>query len=432
MNVILLSGGSGKRLWPLSNDIRSKQFIKIFKKNGSDEYESMVERIYRGLTEAMPGTTVTVATGKAQVSSIRNQLGDNVNICVEPARRDTFPAICLAAAYLKDVLNISESEPVVVCPVDPLVEAGYFTAIKSLGEAAALGDSNLYLMGIRPTYPSEKYGYIITDDNDRVKAFKEKPDIETAKKYLDEGAYWNGGVFAFKLGYVLKKAHEYMDFTDYRDLYEKYETVTKISFDYAVAEKENLISVIPYSGEWKDLGTWNTLTEAMAENTFGKATLDDTCENTHVVNELDIPILGMGLKDVVIAASADGILVADKGQSSYMKPYVEKLTGPIMYAEKSWGSYQVMDIGPESNTVKVTLLPGHRMNYHSHERRDEVWNIIEGEGKVVLDDEERPVSTGDVIYIPIGVKHTIMADTLLKVIEVQIGKDISAGDKIKY
>ncbi len=435
MNIVILSGGSGKRLWPLSNDIRSKQFIKIFRKDSDDEevkYESMIERMYAGILKVIPDASVTVGTGKAQVSSLINQLGAGVDICVEPARRDTFPAICLAASYLKDIKGIKDEEPIVVCPVDPFVEEGYFLTLKKLGKAAEVGDSNLYLMGIKPTYPSEKYGYILTDGNNDVRAFKEKPDLATAQKYLEEGAFWNGGVFAFKLSYLLKKAHELIDFTDYNDLHDKYLSIEKISFDYAVAEKEKSVSVIPYDGEWKDLGTWNTLTEAMSDKTIGEAYTDDTCSNTHIVNELDIPILAMGLKDTVVAASADGILVADKHQSSYMKPYVDNIAGPVKYAEKSWGSYRVIDIEPESMTVKVTLLPGHKMNYHSHERRDEVWNVLEGTGTVIIDGVSSSVVPGDVVKIPAGVKHTVIADTMLKIMEVQIGTEISVNDKIKY
>lgn len=432
MNIILLSGGSGKRLWPLSNDIRSKQFIKIFPKKNKDELESMVERIYRGLKNAVPDAKITVATGKSQVSSLRNQLGSDVDICIEPTRRDTFPAIALAASYVKDVLKADEEEPVVVCPVDPFVDDSYFETIAKMGEAVKNKAANLYLMGIQPTYPSEKYGYILTNPDGSVKGFREKPDLETAKQYLKENAYWNGGVFAFRLGYVLDKAHELLDFEHYADLKAKYAELTKISFDYAVVEKETSISVVPFSGEWKDLGTWNTLTEAMQTNVVGNAILADSCENVHVINELDVPILCMGLKDTVVAASADGILVSDKHESSYMKPFVEDLTGPVMYAEKSWGSYRVMDVESESMTVKVTLNPGNKMNYHAHQFRDEVWNVLEGTGTVILNGVSKSVKPGDVIELPHGMKHTIIANDTLKVMEVQIGENIRVDDKIKY
>lgn len=434
MNIVLLSGGSGKRLWPLSNDVRSKQFIKIFKcENGS--YESMVQRVYRQIRTADIDSTVTIATSKTQVSAIHNQLGMDVNICVEPYRRDTFPAIALAASYLHDIKKLSEDESVVVCPVDPYVDEEYFKALSRLGSLAGEDGANLVLMGIEPTYPSEKYGYIIPESEaeiSSVRTFKEKPDVETAEKYIQNGALWNGGVFAFKLGYLLEKAHEIIGFTDYNDLYDKYESLEKISFDYAVAEKEKKIRVMRFSGYWKDLGTWNTLTEEMAEAAIGDVTLNDSCENTSVINELNVPVLCMGTKNIIVAASAEGILVSDKEQSSYIRPYVDAMEQEVMFAEKSWGSYRVLDVGEDSMTIKVILNSGHNMNYHSHENRDEVWTVVSGMGRTIVDGMEEPVRPGDVITMQAGCKHTVFADTELELIEVQLGREISVYDKQKH
>lgn len=434
MNIILLSGGSGKRLWPLSNDIRSKQFIKLFK-NPEGDLESMVQRVYRQILSVDSEAQVTIATSKTQVSSIRNQLGEGVGICVEPCRRDTFPAIALATAYLHDVMGVAETEPVVVCPVDPYVNDDYFEYLQSLSDLAAKSPANLALMGIEPTYPSEKYGYIIPKTADKisdVETFKEKPDAATAQQYINRGALWNGGVFAYRLDYVLNRAHELIEFTDYQDLFNKYDSLTKISFDYAVVENEPLIQVLRFPGEWKDIGTWNTLAEAMDEHSVGNAILNETCENVHVLNELDMPILCMGLKDVVVSASPEGILVSDKEQSSYIKPFVDAIDQQIMFAEKSWGSFRVLDVEEESMTIKVTLNPGHRMNYHSHEHRDETWTIISGKGRTIVDGMEQPVQAGDVITMQAGCKHTIIAETELKIMEVQLGREINVHDKQKY
>lgn len=434
MNIVLLSGGSGKRLWPLSNDIRSKQFIKIFKKEDGT-YESMVQRVYRQIKKVDADATVTIATSKTQVSAIHNQLGDEVGISVEPCRRDTFPAIALATAYLVDVLHIDPEESVVVCPVDPYVEDDYFEALKGLSEQAEKGEANLVLMGIEPTYPSEKYGYIIPESANHtaaVKTFKEKPTADVAKEYIAQGALWNGGVFAYKLKYVMDIAHQLINFTDYHDLFAKYDTLTKISFDYAVVEKEKKIQVQRFAGQWKDLGTWNTLTEAMEEAVVGKGEMNDTCTGVHIVNEMDVPVLAMGLHDVVISASPEGILVSDKEQSSYIKPFVDKFEQQIMFAEKSWGSFKVIDVETESMTIKVTLNAGHSMNYHSHKNRDEVWVVISGNGKTIVDGFEQSVKTGDVITMSAGCRHTVMAETELKLIEVQLGTDINVHDKQKF
>ena len=434
MNIILLSGGSGKRLWPLSNDVRSKQFIKLFKDEAGN-YESMVQRVYRQITTVDLAAKVTIATSKSQASAIKNQLGEKAAICVEPCRRDTYPAIVLAAAYLHDELEVSGDEAVVVCPVDPYVDNTYYEAVKTLQEMAEQGEANLTLMGIQPTYPSEKYGYIIPENGEnvsKVSEFKEKPDTETAKKYITEHALWNAGIFAFKLGYLLNKAHGMIDFEDYRDLFNKYNTLTKISFDYAVVEKEPSIQVLRYSGDWKDVATWNMMAEVMADETKGRAILDENCENTNVVNELNIPILCMGCTDMIVAASGDGILISDKERSGYMKPYVEKIETEAMYAEKSWGTYTVIDVQPGSMTIKVSMKAGEHMSYHMHNYREEVWTVVSGKGKTIVDGMEQTLRTGDVITIAAGCKHMVEAISALDIIEVQLGDEISASDKIKF
>lgn len=215
-------------------------------------------------------------------------------------------------------------------------------------------------------------------------------------------------------------------------MFSKYDTLTKISFDYAVVEKESSIEVMSFAGKWKDLGTWNTLTEAMEEPTIGEAILNDKCEDVHVINELNVPILAMGIKNAVICASAQGILVSDKEQSSYIKPFVDEIDQQIMFSEKSWGSYQVITVDEGSMTVKVTLNPGHGMHYHSHKLRDEVWTVVDGTGIATVDDEKIPVKPGDVIRMKAGQKHKVEATTELKIIEVQIGEEISVHDKEKF
>ena len=162
MNIILLSGGSGKRLWPLSNDIRSKQFIKLFQREDGS-YESMVQRVYRQIQEVDGQASVTIATSRTQVSAIHNQLGEAVGISIEPCRRDTFPAIALACSYLHDEKGIGPEEAVVICPVDPYVDRDYFEALRELALLSVQGNANLALLGIEPSYPSEKYGYIIPE-----------------------------------------------------------------------------------------------------------------------------------------------------------------------------------------------------------------------------------------------------------------------------
>lgn len=434
MHIVLLSGGSGKRLWPLSNDIRSKQFIPLFRQSDGTR-RSMAQRVCSQVRHAIPDAEITIATSKAQVSALRSQLGDMVDISAEPCRRDTFPAIALVSAYLHDVKGVAPDEAVAVCPVDPYVEDAYFASVRYLAQLAEEGTADLMLMGIEPAYPSEKYGYIMPQDKEnvsRVLSFREKPDEAAAKEYIELGALWNSGVFAYCLGYVLERSQVLLGCSDYETLLSTYDRLEKISFDYAVVERERNIGVLRYAGAWKDIGTWNTLTEIMEEPTLGDVTTDDRCSGTHIVNELDIPILVMGGQNLIVAASPEGILVADKAASSHMKPYVEQISQPVMFAEKSWGSFRIIDVEEGSLTIKVTLNAGHAMNYHSHAYRREVWNVVSGSGMVLLDGDVRAVAPGDVIDIPVGMKHKISAQERMVVIEVQIGEDIAKEDKIKW
>lgn len=433
MNIILLSGGSGKRLWPLSNDVRSKQFLKIFRKADGTK-ESMAMRMYRMIKEVDPDSTVTIATSENQIPQIRAQLGDNVGISVEPTRRDTFPAIALATAYLKKQ-GVSVDEPVVVCPVDPYVESDYFECLKELNDAAGEETAaNLTLMGIEPTYPSEKYGYIIPTSKNHIASvseFKEKPDKETAEKYIENGALWNGGVFAFKLSYVLGIAKEIFGTDSYDELFAEYEALQKISFDYAVVEKEKSINVIRFSGSWKDLGTWNTLTEAMDEPVSGNAVADE-CGNTHVINELGIPVIALGIKDAVIAATPDGILVCDKEKSPELKNFVAD--SRPMYERRSWGEYKVLDYKKHTDeqtslTKELIISAGQHISYQRHQHRTEIWTFTEGTGELIIDGNVKEVRCGDIAVIKPGMKHAIKAiDGELHIIEVQIGDELTEDD----
>ena len=429
MQLILLSGGSGKRLWPLSNNARSKQFLPLLEAPDGT-MESMVQRVIRQVRESGLTSNITIATNASQHDIIVNQLGETVNIVTEPERRDTFPAIALATAYLAKKIKCPEDEVVVVMPCDPYTETAYFRAISKMTEAVADNKADLVLMGITPTYPSAKYGYVVPETGSaevlQVKRFTEKPDVATAEKLLQENALWNGGVFGFKLGYMCRIIDQYLQTDTFEEFHARYSELPKISFDYEVAEKAQSVAVIPYTGKWKDLGTWNTLTEELSKNGIGNVILGDKNENTHVINELGIPVFCDGLKDVVVASSPDGILVCAKSASENIKTYVDKLSTRPMYEERRWGTYQVLDDttfndGYKALTKTITLNPGKNISYQIHHHRDEVWTFIDGEGLFVLDGEVRKVGRGDVVHIQKEHLHAVKALTKLTFIEVQSG-----------
>jgi mannose-1-phosphate guanylyltransferase len=441
MKVVLLSGGSGKRLWPLSNDARSKQFLKVLE-NENGKLESMVQRVWSQLKSVGLADSTIVATSKAQVDMIQNQLGDSIDIVVEPERRDTFPAIALSVAYLFSERLISPSEVVVVLPVDAYVNDSFFQRVKELEDVVNTSRADIALVGVTPTYPSSKYGYIVPESNQdgyqfvKVSRFCEKPTEERAQELIAEQALWNCGVFAFELGYVLSKIEEMSLPTNFVELKNDYKKLPKISFDYEIVEKARNVMTIRYDGDWKDLGTWNTLTEEIATPINGNGILSEDCCQTHIVNELDIPVAVLGLSNVVVAASPDGILVTDKKASPRIKELLKGFDQRPMFEERRWGYYRVLDYmnyenGHEALIKRIKVNAGANLSYQLHYQCSEVWTITKGEGEFALDDIISEVKTGDVLHISIGSKHGIWARTDLEFIEVQAGKELVEGDIVR-
>jgi mannose-1-phosphate guanylyltransferase len=436
MQLILLSGGSGKRLWPLSNEARSKQFLRILETPDGGR-ESMVQRVVRQIKAAGITNEITFATSVSQKDIITNQLGEDISVVTEPCRRDTFPAIALAASYLAKEKGCSRDEVVVVMPCDSFTEAHYFDAIAEMTKVVERNAAELVLMGIKPTYPSAKYGYVVPaeqhDGFQMVQRFTEKPDVPTAEALIAEGAYWNGGVFAFRLGYMMEIAERYVKGDSFAEIRGRYGEFPKISFDYEVAEKAKSVAVVSYDGEWKDLGTWNTLTDELQDHAVGNVIMDESSVNTHVINELELPIMCIGAKNMVIAASHDGIIVSEKAKSEDIKGYADRLARRPMYEERRWGEYKVIDFmefpdGHKALTKQLVIRAGKNISYQVHHHRDEVWTFVDGEGLLVLDGVVTKVTRGDVINIKKGVKHAVRAVSDLRFIEVQSGDDLIEED----
>lgn len=438
MKLILLSGGSGKRLWPLSNDSRSKQFLKVLKDNSGQHLNSMVQRVWGQLKAIGLSDSAVIATGKGQVEMIHSQLGKDVPLIIEPERRDTFPAIALAATYLYSVQGAGLNDIVGVLPVDPFVDVDFFNRVKELEGTLNTTHADLALLGVKPSFPSSKYGYIVPDSTEedfiKVSHFKEKPEEGLAKHLIDEGALWNCGVFAFRLGHIIDLLEKNELPVQYESLSQQYNKLPKTSFDYEVVEKTNNIVALPYTGYWKDLGTWNTLTEEMATSQIGKGIISHDSENTHLINELDIPINILGLPDAVVAASPDGILVSSKEASPRVKELLKGQDQRLMYEERRWGWYKVLDYtkyvetNEEVLTKKILIKKGQNISYHSHHIRQEIWTIVKGEALVAKDGEIITAKTGDVITIPVGSEHAIFAKEELEIIEIQSGTEVIDED----
>jgi mannose-1-phosphate guanylyltransferase len=432
MQIVLLSGGSGKRLWPLSNDVRSKQFLKILRDKDGNR-QSMVQRVYAQIKQAQPRADITIATNAAQVDNIRSQLGSGVDVVVEPERRDTFPAVALTCAHLALAKQVELEETVIILPVDVFTELGFFTALTQVDKLVRNNAADIVLVGIGALLPTAKYGYIVPQQEISagvyaVARFVEKPDEQRAAGLIAEGAYWNGGVFAFKLSYLMELIQAQTQFTGFEELHSKYGELERISFDYKVVEKAERVAVVPYHGKWADIGTWRTLTDEMPVSSLG-VVLEESTRNTFVVNELNIPIVALGTRDLIIAANPDGILVSELKESSRLKPVVDRLehTRP-MYEDRHWGDYTVLTQDDGYLVKRLFLAKGKALSYQSHKFRDEVWVVTDGSGKFLLNDEVSLLTVGDTVKIMRGQKHSIEAVTDLLITEIQLGDILDEND----
>ncbi|MCI8452419.1 MAG: cupin domain-containing protein [Eggerthellaceae bacterium] len=438
IHLVLLSGGSGTRLWPLSNDARSKQFLKVLRDEHGNPV-SMVQRVFSQIERVKVEKDVTIATCASQQASIEAQVPGGYRLVLEPERRDTAPAIMLACAHLLFEQGANPSDTVIVMPIDTFAEQAYYDRVADLHQCVQADSANIVLLGVEPTYPSSKFGYVVPSSREGlpwpVERFKEKPDPGEAADLMRQGALWNCGVFAFRLRHFVNVIADYVDVESFESLVEAYSELPKRSVDYEVIEKAKSIAVIPYSGEWRDLGTWNALCDEMEDATAGRVVVDEeSCNNVHVVNETGLPMVVAGLSDSVVVATPDGILVSGKEASSSIKEQVGRAAeSRPMYEQRRWGEYRVLDSstfpdGSRSLTKELLVKAGRQLSYQRHARRLEVWTVVSGEGEVVVDGMVIPVSRGSVIDVPAGTMHSVRAFEDLHIIEVQLGDALIEND----
>jgi mannose-1-phosphate guanylyltransferase len=440
VKVILLSGGSGKRLWPMSNDSRSKQFLKVLT-DADGKSVSMLQRVWAQLDSAGLQQDVYICASKAQYEMIEHQLG-NIPFIEEPSRRDTFPAIALSVAYLQDMAHCSDDETIIVMPVDPFVSADFFNVIGRLEMVLASSQADMALVGVKPSKPSSKFGYIQVSASQGfneswfdVDAFVEKPGTEQAADLISEGALWNCGIFCFRVGYLNSVLRDKDYPTKYTDLLTAFPFLPKRSFDYEVVENTKRIVVAPYDGMWDDLGSWDALSNHITEDFVGLGQ-SVNCSDTHVINELGIPLITAGLQNTMVVSTPDGILVADKKHAAGIKEITGSLGGRPMYEERSWGTYRVLDFqkledDSEVLTKMIELFPGKNLSSQKHSMRSEVWTVIQGHGELILDSKRVELTAGDVVRIHPEQWHGLRALDELKFIEVQRGQELVEEDIIR-
>lgn len=480
MKMVLLSGGSGARLWPLSNRRRSKQFLKVLK-GPNGQPESMVQRVWRQLGEAGIREAARFVAGQDQADLLLSQLGDDAPIITEPERRDTFPAVALAAAHLHSVERIGPGETVVVLPVDPYAETDFFRLLAGLPGVLAETGADLALVGTEPDHPSETFGYIVpAKEADgrtaecetmrqtaasippaalappepkapsgapvpseplampaafRVAAFREKPDRQEASRLIRLGALWNCGVFAFRLRFMLDLLEANGWPLQYEALVRRYAGLAKTSFDRAVVEKAANIVAVRYDGKWKDLGTWPALAAELSDRVIGMGLLAERSDGTHLVNELEIPVAVLGIPDAIVAAGPDGVMVANKAVSHKIKEIAGWFDRRPMLEEHRWGESRIMDRfrdgdGCETIVRRLSLKDGARIGNRVHLRRRGLWVVLAGEGEAVIGGRLKRVSAGDALPIPPGTSHGIRALQGLVLLEIQRGANLDDSDAV--
>lgn len=434
MQVIVLSGGSDFRLWPLSNEARSTQYLKLLTNPISGEKESLIQRVVRQLKEAKLDH-ITITTFASQVDSTLLQLGKGTTIVTEPSRNNTFPAVSLVCEYLAQEKEISNDEVVAVIPCDLFVNSDFYERIIELERIIKNKEIDLGVIGIHPTTPSPKFGYIVPENENKenVARFVEKPMKSLAQEIITQGGIWNSGVYVFKLSFLLTNSRKYCNPKSFNEAIQNYNLYPKRSIDYEIAEKTKRMVVLQYDGLWKDLGNWDTFTKQISESTHENiyGISDDT--NTHIINELGLPLICLGTHNLIVAATPEGILISDKGESEQLKEYKKYFSNRPMYEERRWGSYRVLNqtmnkMGERSLTKILHINANSFISYQRHNKRTEVWTCIEGIGELVIDNVRRKIKYGDTIIISVGQLHTIRAITPLSIIEVQLGTELVEGD----
>lgn len=455
MKLVILAGGSGTRLFPLSRSCYPKQFLKIAGQKSL--LQQTVER-FSGLVEPH---NILVITNKDYIFHVKADLDEigisSAHIIAEPVGKNTAPAIALATAYCRDILKCSDEETIFVTPADHFIKPiDKFQKIVQQATQITNNSENIVTIGINPTYPATGYGYIHADKEQngagyKVQSFKEKPDSLTAKQYIDSGEYyWNAGMFAFNLNAIGKAFSKYIpEITQiidkgYEYTIENFSKMPDISIDYAVAEKSDKMVVVPMKEVyWNDIGSFDAIADLLAD-TSGNAICGDVveqeCSNTMVLGSNRL-ISAIGLENLLVVDTPDALLISEKGKSQDVKKIVDKLKSTnrkeisenlTMY--RPWGSYTILAEGDGFKVKKITVNPGAKLSLQMHYHRSEHWTVITGTGKLTLDDKVVIFKENESTYIPIGVKHRLEnpGKMPLSIIEVQNGRYLGEDDIVRF
>lgn len=427
MHTILLCGGSGQRLWPLSGSIRSKMFLQLLPapQGGS---ESMIERVCRQLDQSGLGESALFVSHKEQMALIQRYTHHGYPVIGEPHKRGTFTAAAMGALYLYSTGKAKPEDTVCVAPADMFADDDYFHLFHQFTGILKASQAELVLLGTRPTHPSDQYGYIVSGKGSSkayapVISFEEKPEITRAAELIRNHALWNCGVFAFTLGFMLSQLEQMGLPVELDAFTERYPGFPVRSFDKEVAERSRKAVVLRHEGEWHDLGSWDTLTAQLPNPVIGAGGIWGESRHTHIVNELSIPVHVIGVSGIVAVGGPEGILIAGKQQANAIKDILKEGSDRPRYGESGWGSYTVLDRTYSGSrlvlTIKLSLLPDHDLPEILCQHSSKHWMILTGSGEIMVNGLPMEAHPGHNFTVVRGEMHGIKAFTSMQLTEIR-------------
>lgn len=456
MYGLILAGGSGSRLWPLSRELYPKQLLNI------QTSESLLQSTFIRLKECIDSENIISMTGVKHLSSVKYQLSsiaENPVVLSEPISKNTAPAIILGAKYITET---SKTDPVIlVVPSDHRInDTNLFTETVKEGEKIA-SQGYIVTFGIKPSYPETGYGYINTSqtkisDGFKVNKFVEKPDEKTAEKYIADGNYyWNSGIFMFRASVLLEEAAKYapdifdklkhFDFTKSSEIpFTEFDKMPSISIDYAIMEKSDKIALVQLKSDWNDLGSWKSIYDVSKKDENGNVkighVLDEGSKNSFVYSSSKL-VATIGLEDIILVETEDAILACKSDKTQDVKKIFDTLKKQNDTTHKvhktvyrPWGYYTVLGEGKGFLTKMIHVNPGQKLSVQSHNHRSEHWVVLEGKAKVILEGKELILSPGHSVDIAVKAIHSLQNpfDEDLKIVEVQKGDLLIEEDIIRY
>lgn len=453
MKVIILAGGGGSRLFPLSRTRFPKQFLKL---NGEI---SLLTRTVLRFLPMVKACDMLIVTNSEYIHHVKTELiaakAEEAHILLEPAARNTAPAVALAAQYCLDVLGTGLEEILYVTPSDHIIYPQEVFKENVLQATELASKNKIVTLGVKPVHPETGYGYIQAGEafycGFEVQSFKEKPDQKTAKSYLAAGNYyWNSGMFAFSIECFLSELRKYqlkihtLAEGGWERMKENFTEMPSISLDYAVAEPSKELVMLPVTAEWNDIGSWDAIHEVLPKDKSGNALQGDCipidCSNTLILSHSRL-IGGIGLEDVLIVETDDVIVVAKKGESQKVKDLVMMLKekGRIEADEHRtlyypWGHSTVLGEGPGYKMKKIIVNPESRLSLEMHYHRSEHWIVISGTARVTIGENEKLIHENESIFVPQNMVHRLEnpGKMPLQIIEVQNGSYLGEDDGIRF